>query len=282
MSRQDSGLVWGAILPHGPDTVLEITADPALMAETRTALEEAGRRFAAARIDTVVLIDPFLVHTQNSFDRRALYCGAGELLLGTAAYAGGSLGNGSERFECDMKLVQTILQSGRADGFPVARDSGENGEQRLHGGALIPLWFTLRPLPAPRPQLVVIAPSPAVPRAELVRFGGLLAQVAAESGKRVALIASADQGHTHDPKHPRFGYSLAAAQFDALYCEAVVNNRLKRLLDVGDEMLIASWADSLWQTLVLAGALDAAPMRVELLSYAVPSYYGMAVAVYEP
>jgi hypothetical protein len=36
------------------------------------------------------------------------------------------------------------------------------------------------------------------------------------------------------------------------------------------------------QTLILAGALGAAPMRADLISYAVPSYYGMVVAVYEP
>ena len=49
-----------------------------------------------------------------------------------------------------------------------------------------------------------------------------------------------------------------------------------------EEMLIGSWADSPWQTLILAGALDAVPMQADLISYAVPSYYGMVVAVYEP
>ncbi|MCX6910249.1 MAG: aromatic ring-opening dioxygenase subunit LigB, partial [Verrucomicrobia bacterium] len=80
----------------------------------------------------------------------------------------------------------------------------------------------------------------------------------------------------------RFGFSPAAAEFDALYCKAVRENRLERLLDVTEKMLIDSWADSPWQTLVLAGALNAVPMRADLISYAVPSYYGMVVAVYEP
>lgn len=252
------------------------------MAETRAAMEAAGRRFAAARVDTVILLDPLLVHTQNSFEQRSLFRGEGTLSIGVAAHAGGVMGRARERFACDESMAQAILDAGRAASFPVASAAGENGELPLVGGALIPLWFTLRPLPPPRPRLVVIAPSPAVPRETLVRFGGLLAEVAGASGKRIALIASADHGHTHDRHHKRFGYSPAAAQYDAVYCAAVAANRLDRLLDISDEMLVDSWADSLWQTLVLAGALNAVPMRVDFLSYAVPSYYGMVVAVYDP
>ncbi len=102
------------------------------------------------------------------------------------------------------------------------------------------------------------------------------------SGKRVAIVASADQGHTHDKNHERFSFSPAAAQFDALYCRAITENRLDWLMDVSDQMLKDSWTDSLWQTLILAGVLDSVPLRVNMLSYAVPTYYGMVVAVYEP
>lgn len=279
--QRAAGLVWGAILPHGPDVALEVTKDPALMAETRAAMATAGQQFSAARLDAVILLDPFLVHTQNSFEKRALFRGEGVLSIGVAAQAGGSLGHVRECFECDESLARSILDAGRAASLPVAADAGRDGELPLVGGALIPLWFTLRPLPQPRPRLVVIAPSPAVPRETLIRFGGLLAEVARNSGKRVGLIASADHGHTHDPRHPRFGYSPAAAQFDAVYCEAVKANRLDSLRNLSDEMLVDSWSDSLWQTLVLAGALAAVPMRVGFLSYAVPSYYGMVVATYE-
>lgn len=280
-SHHTTGLVWAAILPHGPDIVLEVTREPALMAETRAAMEVAGRQFAAARVDTVILLDPLLVHTQNSFEERSLFQGEGVLSIGMAGHAGGTMGHVRERFACDESLARTMLEAGRAASLPVAGDAGRNGELHLVGGALIPLWFTLRPLPQPRPRLLVIAPSPAVPRETLMRFGGLLAEVAGNSGTRVGLIASADHGHTHDPDHPRFGYSPAAAQYDAAYCEAVKTNRLDSLRDFNDEMLVDSWADSLWQTLVFAGALNAVPMRVDFLSYAVPSYYGMVVATYE-
>jgi aromatic ring-opening dioxygenase LigB subunit len=40
--------------------------------------------------------------------------------------------------------------------------------------------------------------------------------------------------------------------------------------------------DSLWQMLILYGALELTPMKGELISYQVPSYFGMLVASFEP
>jgi aromatic ring-opening dioxygenase LigB subunit len=40
--------------------------------------------------------------------------------------------------------------------------------------------------------------------------------------------------------------------------------------------------DAYWQTIILAGALGHTPLRGELLSYEVPTYFGMAVAAYSP
>jgi len=288
-------LVFEAILPHGPDVIAEIAEDPAVMVKTRAAMEEVGRRFAATRAETVILLSPDCVHTfqgmaiaETSQGIRTQFPHMGEatMTVGTAANAFGGLevpGGRciSDHFACDVKLAETLLSAAGAD-FPVVRAAGENGELRLEYGVTIPLWFTVHPHPTPRPELVVVTPSPAMPREALLRFGRLIADVARDSGKRVALIASADQGHTHDCNHKRFGFSPAAAQYDALYCDAVSKNRLNRLLDVSDDMLRKSWSDSLWQTLILAGAIDCVPMKVDLLSYEVPTYYGMVVAVYEP
>jgi aromatic ring-opening dioxygenase LigB subunit len=40
--------------------------------------------------------------------------------------------------------------------------------------------------------------------------------------------------------------------------------------------------DAYWQTLILMGALGHTPMKPDLLSYEVPTYFGMIVAAYEP
>ncbi len=287
INKGEKGLVFGAIMPHGPDIILEVTKDPTLMAETRGAMEETARRFAAARVETLVLLDPEIIHTRQGealAGSCSFFKGDSVLSIGTAAYAGGRLGLNEERFECDTKLIQEIFDAGRQAGFPVVADAGDKdkGELLLEWGALIPLWYTIRPLPAPRPRIVVISPSTMVPREKLISFGELLAKIANDSGKRVALIASADQGHRHDKNHPRFGFSPFAAQHDALYCEAVSSNHLEKLLNISNEVLEGSFTDSLWQTLILAGALKVMPMEITFFNYARPSYYGMVVATFEP
>jgi aromatic ring-opening dioxygenase LigB subunit len=250
-------------------------------------MEETARRFAAARVETLVLLDPEIIHTRQGealTGSRSFFNGDSVLSIGTAAYAGGRLGLTEERFECDTKLAQAIFEAGGQGEFPVAKDAGDKakGELLLRGGSLIPLWYSIRPLPRPRPKLVVISPSTMVPREKLMSFGQLIAKIAKESGKRVALIASADQGHRHEKNHPRFGFSPFAAQHDTLYCEAVSSHHLEKLLDLSNAVLEGSFTDSFWQTLILAGGLKAAPMDLAFFNYARPSYYGMVVATFQP
>ena len=62
--------------------------------------------------------------------------------------------------------------------------------------------------------------------------------------------------------------------------QLVGENRLDALLELGP-LAAAAKADSLWQLLVLHGALGG-DARVEMLSYEAPTYYGMLCAAYEP
>jgi aromatic ring-opening dioxygenase LigB subunit len=287
VNMANKGLVFAAIMPHGPDIILEVTKDPKLMAETRSAMEATARRFAAARVDTLVLLDPAIIHTRQGEALEgscSFFKGDNVLSIGTAEYGSGSLGSSEDRFECDTKLAQEIIDAGRQAGFPVVADSGDKDKRDLllEWGAMIPLWYTVRPIPAPRPRIVVISPSTMVPRDKLMPFGELIAKVAKHSGKRVALVASADQGHRHDRNHPRFGFSPFAAEYDKFYCDAVSSHHMEKLLNVSNEVLEGSFMDSLWQTLILAGALHLAPMDLTYFNYARPSYFGMAVAIFEP
>jgi aromatic ring-opening dioxygenase LigB subunit len=115
----------------------------------------------------------------------------------------------------------------------------------------------------------------------LVRCGVAIARAAEVSGKRVALLASCDQGHAHLLDGP-YGFDPASAEHDAMMCEAIIENDLPRLIDWPEEFLETAKVDAYWQTIILAGALGHTPMRGELLSYEAPTYFGMAVAAYEP
>ena len=55
-----------------------------------------------------------------------------------------------------------------------------------------------------------------------------------------------------------------------------------RLIDLDEQQVQDAAIDGLWQTLMLAGAMQQVPMRAEVLCYEAPSYYGMIVAAFTP
>src|SRR5215475_13453484 len=97
-------------------------------------------------------------------------------------------------------------------------------------------------------QVVVVSPARDRPPEEHVRAGQALAGAANASGKRVALIASADHGHAHDASGP-YGFDPAAAEYDAQVVELVRQNRLADLLELDPAFVGAAKADSWWQLL---------------------------------
>jgi aromatic ring-opening dioxygenase LigB subunit len=128
------------------------------------------------------------------------------------------------------------------------------------------------PLQFVRPRrVVVVAPARDRPLDEHIRAGAALAR--ATGATPVALIASADHGHAHDADGP-YGFDPAAAAYDARFQELLAAQPLDFSELAG--LVDAAKADSLWQLLMLQGA---ATGRAELLAYAAPTYYGMAVAV---
>jgi len=57
---------------------------------------------------------------------------------------------------------------------------------------------------------------------------------------------------------------------------------LKRIMRLNPRFVEKAKPDSLWQIAILAGINEVVPLRSQLLSYQVPSYYGMACAGFEP
>jgi aromatic ring-opening dioxygenase LigB subunit len=252
-------IVAAAIAPHGTPAF-----EPGL---TRDALEEIGRRFAVAAPEAIVVVTPHNVHVSGHF-----------AVVDAATVAGslaewGEPGRELER-PVDRRLVAAILES--AAGLPaVAVSYGGNDV----AAAVAPMdWGTLIPLSF-LPELPVVVVSPARDRAlaEHEALGRAIAAAAGES--RVALVASADHGHAHDPDGP-YGFDPAAASYDELAVELVRENRLRELHGLA-ELVEAAKADSLWQLAVLHGAVGSG-FDVDLLSYEAPTYFGMLCAAYAP
>jgi aromatic ring-opening dioxygenase LigB subunit len=275
-----AGLVFACIAPHGSEVIAELAGEGASSDATREAMEELGRRMESTQPETVVVLTPHGVRV------------AGAVCVMTTQRALGMLegedkqGRVDVDMEVDAELGGRIAErAAQVYGVPVATaiygaSSGDGCYTPLDWGAVVPLWFLGARWPNP-PATVSITPSRTLTLGQLYDFGTALAEAAAEAGRRVALVASADWGHAHSADGP-YGFDPASAEFDAMVQEVIRANALDRLLDADLDFAERAKVDGLWQAVMLGGALRHTPMRGELLSYEVPRYFGMLVAAYQP
>jgi aromatic ring-opening dioxygenase LigB subunit len=266
-------LVFAAIAPHG--TLPEAPVDNA--DATHAALATLGERFDAARPDTTIVLTPHNVHVEGHF---------AIVLAGTMAGSLAEFDAPEVALSCpvDLELAAQSVAALHDDDIPVvgasfgANDPGA-ATAPMDWGVLIPVWAMGGRHDPPVP---VVVASPARDRAvaEHVRAGAALGRAAEASGKRVALIASADHGHAHDASGP-YGFDPAAAEYDAQVVDLVRQNRLAGLSDFDPAFVAAAKADSWWQLLMLHGALGDG-WNAEFLSYEASTYFGMLCAAYAP
>jgi aromatic ring-opening dioxygenase LigB subunit len=210
--------------------------------ELLDAMQELGRRYDGG---TVLVVTPHNVHVEGHF------------AVAVSARVG--------EHEVDRERALRLVDDIRAAGLPVVGVSyGGNDPSE----AELPLdWGTEIPLRYVRPErVVVLAPARDRPLDDHIRLGEVLA------GHDVSLVASADHAHAHSAEGP-YGFDPAAAEYDRRFLELVATGDFRPLAQLVD----AAKADSLWQLLVLQGFHGGRPL--ELLAYAAPTYYGMAVAV---
>ncbi|MGE5591072.1 MAG: extradiol ring-cleavage dioxygenase [Bacillota bacterium] len=267
-------LVFACILPHGGECLPEFAGEnPERAARTRAAMAEVGRRLEEKKPDVVVVATPHGIAVPGGFCLPLGEVAAGEMSEGEATVGAG--------FVLDTRLGWDIGRRAAGAQVPVVPVYFPPGSPvPLDWGALIPLYYAGRSY-SHRPEVVVFTPTPEGPLEQQVEMGRALAEAAVASKKRVAFIASADQGHCHDPEGP-YGFDEMSARWDRFFCEAVEAQDLGRLLAADPDMVERGKPDSLWQALILHGVLQKVPMNGELLSYEVPTYFGMACAAYEP
>jgi aromatic ring-opening dioxygenase LigB subunit len=233
-------LVFACIAPHG---------DMDLDAGLRAAMEELGRRAAATEAEVAVVITPHSVHVDGHY----------------AVVTSGKVGeHETDRVAADALLAAPLPILGVSYGG----NDPQSAEFPIDWGAEIPLNFI------EAPKVVVVSPARDRPLEEHVQLGQVLASNTVLQAKRVALIASADHGHAHDPDGP-YGFDPAAAAYDAQVQEILASDRLDFLPLA--ELVEPAKADSLWQLLVLQGAVGEGAWA-DVLAYAAPTYYGMLVA----
>jgi len=270
--------VFACIAPHGAEIIPELAGNMLdALAETRGSMVELASLMKRQNPETIVLATPHNVRLEAKIG------------VVTTEFTEGSIQENNKSVElrcsCDRELAKSILEEARKSKLPVVgvnygTSEGPASCMPMDWGTLIPLWFLVG-RGNDDIKVVIVTPSREIPLKELVSFGEVISEVTAASERRVAFVASADQGHAHRADGP-YGYNPASAEFDQLVKEAVQRNDLRSLLNLSSEFVGNAKPDSLWQLAMLQGVLERSQLVGRLLSYQVPTYYGMLCAAYSP
>lgn len=264
--------VFACITPHGGEIIPELQgANPSRMAKTRDSLFKLGGMMKEADPDTIIVLTPHGTRINGQFSVVDSERMIGEVEENDAVYK-------MER-NVDRELAASIVKEAHLDQIPVAgvnygTSAGPLSCLQLDWGAIVPLRF-MNKVP-----IVVITPSRLVSYEDHIRFGKALSRAVKASGKRVGLIASCDWAHAHDAEGP-YGFDPAARQLDEAVCGLIKSNQLEEMANFDEAFIDAAKPDGIWQTLVLAGAIQKEERQVELLSYEAPTYFGLICAAYK-
>jgi aromatic ring-opening dioxygenase LigB subunit len=263
-------LIYACIAPHAGDLIPETVEDKNIVAVTRGSMREMGKKLKALAPEVIVIINPHRFRVQ----------GALSVSIAERATAEWSPDVKLD-FDLDPALANAIADKATEMSVPVVRyiygaSGGPDCFIPLDWGAVVPLYFMGHHF-EPRPKLVHLSPMRTLPFEAHYEFGRAIGRVLKESEARIALIASADQGHAHDAQGP-YGFDPASATYDAWMQDIIRSGNLDDLLSADPALAENGKPDSLWPTLILAGALKENPMNGRLLSYEVNVYFGILCA----
>lgn len=273
-------LVYACIAPHGGEVIPELASKSMLhrFKETREAMHVLAKNLSETHPQTIVIASP---HNLRLVSRIAVV--VSENSSGTLK--GSANRSVFLRARCDNDFGKIVVRESEKARLPVVganygTAAGSSSDMQMDWGTLVPLWFVLKEQRL-EPRILIVAPSREIALRMNFVFGRLLGRLMKRDRKRFAFIASADQAHAHSRSGP-YGFDPAAAKYDDFVLNAIRDNNLKRILKLTPRLVEEAKPDSLWQMVMLAGINEAIPLQSQLLSYQVPSYYGMACAGFEP
>lgn len=261
--------VFGCITPHGSEIVEELAGgNPDLMRTTRESMTRLGELMSKSQPDTIIVLTPhgLRIHGQFSISNS-------ENLYGELSEGDGKI---TIQRKNDRQLARAIQTTAQERGLPVAAVNYATAEGPLSclpldWGVVVPLQFM------PETEIVVITPTRERSFADHLAFGNVLREVASKTEKRIAIIASCDWAHAHQEDGP-YGFHAAAAELDREVVNLLKANKLESLVEFSPQFIEDAKPDGNWQTLILAGAIPEHERIVEVLSYEVPTYFGLICA----
>lgn len=149
--------------------------------------------------------------------------------------------------------------------------SGELSTFPLDFGSSIPLYFFHQR------NIVLVGQSRIGDRDKLLNFGRSLFRVAEEYDKKVSIIISADQAHTHWEKGP-YGYSPNAEKYEEVVKHCFETGSFQDLYKIDQNLVDTAKPDSFWNLMVMHGILMESGKKMHLDYGYVEVYFGMMLA----
>jgi aromatic ring-opening dioxygenase LigB subunit len=273
-------LVYGCVAPHGGETIEQLASKSAAkkFRKTKQGMLKLAEEIKDARPDTIVIASPHNLRLWQKISVVTAENSSGRLQPSPRSEKSIHL-----RATCDVRFAKELLKKAHGKGLPVVGANygaaeGASSDMPMDWGTFIPLWFFIKHNRI-KPKIVIVTPSREIPLRQNFEFGRTIAQLAERSRKRFVFVASADQAHAHKKNGP-YGFNRAAASYDNLVVEAIRTNRIDSILGFKRTLVEAAKPDSLWQIAILAGIASRVKMQAELLSYEVPTYFGMICAAF--
>lgn len=251
------------VIPHG-DEIIDLPN-----AESRSMAESIQEMTSGDRSDTVAIISP---HGLALSEKVSVICT--EHLKGYFKLKSRIL-----RKNYSIDVEDSISLAGSypdyAERVNFVTSSGPMSVFPADFGTLIPLQFfgkrSVIAMGQPRPTKVN----------NLLEFGKILSDFVAGSERRISVVISADQAHTHSAKGP-YGYSEKAEIYDRMINDAVKRSDFREILRLDPEFISQAKPDSFWNMAILSGFLDKAHLKLNFGYYYVEEYFGMLSAYASP
>lgn len=257
-------LVFAAIVPHSPSTLPNVQGGNGQLKTTLIALKDLEGELYVMQPDTIFLISPHAPMSEAAFSVNL----SPEFIC---TYEDFGDADTSLRLHGDIELVSKVREYADQHQQPVNVIT----QPELDYGAAVALYHLTQHLPT-----VKIVP---ISLAQLgveahYHFGQMLRSVAQQSNKRIALVSSAELGHTlsADSVH---GYHPAGETFDQAILDCIRSGDLTQLQSFNLELAESAQSVNEFRTLtLLSGALGGARVQASVLSYEVDHGSGLLVA----
>lgn len=261
-------VVGAFIFPHPPLIVPEVGQGRHWkICRTMEACEEAARRVAVLKPDTIVLVSPHSVMYADYF-----HISPGASARGDLSHFGAPQLQYEVNYDASLALTLASLaeQAGLRAGMQGEQDAA------LDHGTMIPLHFVNQHYTEYKLIRIGLSGLSAV---EHYKLGQCIAKAAEQH--RVIVLASGDLSHKLSEDGP-YGFAPEGPAFDRQVTDAIREGDFLRFLSFSPSLTEKAAECGLRSFIIMAGALDQTAVQSELLSYEGPFGVGYAVASFLP